>query len=646
MRRFTGRFAFRLLLGTTVAVLPIVIVLSVLLVRNASDSLDEQARSGLRNSAAQLADRVDLEFSDARRSLQASAEGVTALGRKEAQGIIDRRRKEFEALQVVDLNGRPVTRGTADLADPSATWFLDAARGAETTSPTLVRDGTLRTVLAEPVRNRAGDVEYVVLGDLNERVFADLVTSLDLGRTGEAVIRTGTGALIWRTGLGRPTSPQQMAQRDPLRNRVTSGVARRAADGETGTTTFTPVDTGRKAVDAFSPAPVPGWTVDIRQDTSEAFAAVDDQRNLAILVSVIGLLAVGLFAFWFARRTVRPIRRLAGSVERVAGGDLRTAAAVEGPEEIRDLARSFNAMQASLNGLTSQIRAAGAEMASASAELSSAAQELAATTNQQTTASTETSTTMEELAATSGSIAQAVDEVARRTVDTRSVLHQADAGLTASSERMSELVARSAEISEIVVLINEIASRTNLLALNAAIEAARAGEAGAGFAVVADEVRLLAERSRVEAAKIAGIVERTQAGTDATVLQLEGGSKDMARGLELMDQVADATSEVRLSADQQRVATDQVVETMVSVASASRQTATTAQQIATSSAQISDLANRLNDAAARFQLSGATPALRHVPDDPVAVAPPVDEAHHHHTGNGTVPADQVTPPRV
>jgi hypothetical protein len=230
------------------------------------------------------------------------------------------------------------------------------------------------------------------------------------------------------------------------------------------------------------------------------------------------------------------------------------------------------------------------EMTDSAIKLSVAAEQLAATTLDQTAAATQTSASMEELARTSTSIADVVDRVAVQADEARSSLELAQAELRASGDRTLALAARVNEIEGILVLLNEIANQTNLLALNAAIEAARAGDAGRGFAVVADEVRRLAERSKSSAAEIAKLVEGAQAQSTETVTALEKSAKQMERGLELMQAMAEASSQVQLATQQQRSATDQVVTAIEDIAQGSRSVADTAREIASSAANQGALA--------------------------------------------------------
>lgn len=602
--RLANRLFPRLLASFLAAFVPFAILLAVLLSEEAEDGITEGARRAALTGATTLGSRVDFYMLNRRRDLEQLALDMAddLDNPRELRGAVDsldRVRGAYDVVQIIGAEGDVIhsSQPGATLSPVGQDWFGSTLAGEATYGrPREARSG-IELVIAAPIR-RGDRIVAVAAADLDVTSMHQFTTQSRLGSGVSLIVDADQRALV--SSEWEPRSERDLLASGALRRRADTPGARAGTAGQSGVTDRVAVG-GRDFLAGYAPIEVLGGAALVRQDREEAFAAMEDQRDLALLLVLIGTVVAGVLAYLFARQAARPLTDMAGAARAVAGGDLTRRVEPRGTAEVEELSTSFNAMVAALSALVDRIDNTSAELSGAANELSAVAEQLAAGTHEQSAAATETSATMEELARTFTSIAETSAAVARQTALTRESLADAAGAMEESSTRSAALAERVAGISSLLELINDIADQTNLLALNASIEAARAGESGRGFAVVADEVRRLAERSKAQAAEIGTIVEETQAETAATVMAMEDSASRMHHGLELMDAVMESTEQVRLTTQQQTAATNQVVEVMESVTETSRQTATTAQQIAASASQLSLLVEELRTAAAEVE---------------------------------------------
>src|SRR6202022_3096984 len=211
-----------------------------------------------------------------------------------------------------------------------------------------------------PVLDGAGRSQGVAIANLDIKVLPGILNP-EL-HSGEQVIAVDANhKLLYESSMGKIDSDTTLLAKGALGTTIKNPAVDHALAGEAGNASFRD-HAGHAAVGGYDAISGLGWGVVVSQPRAVVLSSVHAQQRWALVIVFIGAaLAIG-FSIVFARRTTRPILRLAAMAERGR------------------LADAFNNMVDNLGRLVTQTGAASTEVNASAAQLSASSEELAATT--------------------------------------------------------------------------------------------------------------------------------------------------------------------------------------------------------------------------------------------------------------------------
>lgn len=478
----------------------------------------------------------------------------------------------------------------------------------------VVTGGSLKSLVQSGIE-QIGTTAVSYLVDANGRVITSIVP------------KDGKGLDMNETVQGWPLEFITQAI-SPENDLVQTSEVYQSFTGETVFGTGTLVNIGNEPY---------GLIIEVNESEALARAKVL-QKSTWIMCSVMVVAAVAV-TLWFSRKLVGSLEGIVDMVKNIAEGegDLTRRIEVESENELGELANWFNKFLDYIAGIIRNITSASDQLAATSEELSATSEEstsiaaqIAETAEQLAGGAAEQSATAANTAMAAEKLSEAVERVAqgtqaqygavdtiavvisetnrifaevlealenvgtvaqentaaaKRATESIQVLSTSMANIQGANEsaaiQVTELSGLSQSIQQIVSVIDDIASQTNLLALNAAIEAARAGEHGRGFAVVADEVRKLAERSLAETKNISDLINKVATSIEHTVSSIQQSTQEIDVGSAVAQDAGSVLAEIENAAVGTQEEIIKLIDSFERLKTATGQTETAVNDIAT-----------------------------------------------------------------
>lgn len=377
-----------------------------------------------------------------------------------------------------------------------------------------------------------------------------------------------------------------------------------------------------------------------------------DSASLIVKVTAISLI-IGMAAivvvFIFIRKIVAPLSYAANAVEELAALDFRVKNERQErrfaglKDEVGNIMRAVLKLRGELTAVVTELKNQSGNLFEQSDSLSKSASDtmnnmkdtdravdemangatmLAQETQSASENVIEIGNMIDKVNDNTEELAKDADNMKELGENAENILRQLIAGqkemvthIGVVNDKTHEANKAAGKISEVVNLITEIASQTNLLSLNASIEAARAGEAGRGFAVVAENIKQLAEQTTSSAADIQDIIHDLEQKSGETVEKTEAvnnivnkQSEDMKQTADILNQVItgitgliDKIDSIAVSVANMDKSKENVVDVIGNLSSVSQENAASTEETSASTTMAMETAKKIADEAVKLK---------------------------------------------